>query len=331
MRVVTTLLFFSVEQLNTMELAENHVADKQEDIHKFVDKVVDKLVDNLYDQMLKASLLHYEDLDNTNLAKPSHLAGPLHRSFPFITSQLPYPFLLKERLRPAPRIIERNLPEKRRDQWPAQVTKAESVVARAATADTEAGSSATSVQPLSVDAVSSLYDLSAMDIDDNMVSLDFTGKISVVVNVADDTECSGWLNYEMLKRMQEKYTDAPVQFLLFPGNQKGGTNAEIKTCAEKYVSLGSGSKVIIFAKSNVNAGEPESAECCLPNNSIYRYLLAKTPPHKIKKDFEKIIVDQTGVPHPVLLSSQALDPELSKVIDKLLKKANPYSKDVALM
>jgi hypothetical protein len=114
----------------------------------------------------------------------------------------------------------------------------------------------------------------------------------------------------MLKRFQKQYAEQPVRFLLFPCNQFGaqepGSNAEIKKFAEKYVELGQGSNVIMFAKSNLNnvscstsakdACAPSSASCCPTNDPVYDYLLSVTPPGEIKWNFDKIVVDGSGEP-----------------------------------
>ncbi|CAJ1371646.1 unnamed protein product [Effrenium voratum] len=114
----------------------------------------------------------------------------------------------------------------------------------------------------------------------------------------------------MLGRLQKKYADKPVRFLLFPCNQFGsqepGTNAEVRRFAEQYVNLGKGSNVIMFAKSNLNGVTCEysggdsctasSNECCSRNDAVYKYLLAKTPPSTIQWNFDKIILDTDGLP-----------------------------------
>lgn len=114
----------------------------------------------------------------------------------------------------------------------------------------------------------------------------------------------------MLSRLQELYAGHPVRFLLFPCNQFGeqepGTNAEIKAFAQKYITLGSNSNIIMFAKSNLNnvtctsqgsdACQPSSAECCPANDVVYDYLLSETSPGEINWNFDKIFVDSLGRP-----------------------------------
>eukprot|EP00747_Dinoflagellata_sp_TGD_P214228 gnl/TRDRNA2_/TRDRNA2_87115_c0_seq1.p1 gnl/TRDRNA2_/TRDRNA2_87115_c0~~gnl/TRDRNA2_/TRDRNA2_87115_c0_seq1.p1 ORF type:complete len:158 (+),score=34.74 gnl/TRDRNA2_/TRDRNA2_87115_c0_seq1:230-703(+) len=152
-------------------------------------------------------------------------------------------------------------------------------------------------------------------------------------------------NYESLSRLQTKYAEKPVQFLLFPCNQFGKqepeSNAEIKAFAESYVKLGAGSNVMMLAKTSVNnvtcsyagvdACTPQSEFCCARNDAVYRYLLARTPPYQIKWNFDKIITDPNGVPYlsskkkkngpSDILRGRALDDELITIVEKLLKKA----------
>lgn len=116
----------------------------------------------------------------------------------------------------------------------------------------------------------------------------------------------------MLTHLQQAYADKPVRFLLFPCNQfshqEPGSNAEVKAFAQKYVSLGPGSNVIMFSKSNLNnvsctadgadVCTPASVECCPTNDGIYDYLLSVTSPGEIVWNFDKIVVDGFGRPFP---------------------------------
>jgi len=114
----------------------------------------------------------------------------------------------------------------------------------------------------------------------------------------------------MLKRLQLKYAELPVRFLLVPCNefekQEPKSNADVKAFAETYVDLSRGSNILMLAKSNLN-GVPctatgadtctaSSRECCGQNDPIYDYLLANTPPGKIHWNFDKIVVDKFGRP-----------------------------------
>eukprot|EP00435_Cladocopium_sp_Y103_P056743 s3347_g19.t1 len=148
----------------------------------------------------------------------------------------------------------------------------------------------------------------------------------------------------MLSRLQKKYADLPVRFLLFPCNQFGAQepkkNSEIKDFAEQYVTLaknGQGSNVIMFAKSNLNgvpctysgkdACMPESAECCSQNDAVYQYLLAKTAPGKIAWNFDKIVTDVMGKPFPgeTILHGGDTDAVVQEVVEKLLVPSSTAS------
>lgn len=141
----------------------------------------------------------------------------------------------------------------------------------------------------------------------------------------------------MLKRMQAKYADKPVRFLIFPCNQfasqEPAPNADVKKFAEKSVDLAENAvdgNVVMFAKSSLNGVackttkadvcKPASAECCPKNDAVYDYLLAATPPHTIKWNFDKIIVGKDGKPYKgeEILHGPALDDELSSIINKLM-------------
>lgn len=150
--------------------------------------------------------------------------------------------------------------------------------------------------------------------------------------------------YEMMSRLQVKYADQPVRFLLFPCNQfeqEPWSNSRVKAFAEKWVApanAGAGSNVLIFAKSNLNhvpcaataaAGpgsggaprcSPTSVHCCPRNDPVYEYLLDKTAPGVIKWNFDKIIVGKDGRPYAgeQILHGEAADKEVSAVIDELL-------------
>mmetsp|Transcript_4019 Transcript_4019/g.8141 ORF Transcript_4019/g.8141 Transcript_4019/m.8141 type:complete len:199 (-) Transcript_4019:326-922(-) len=142
----------------------------------------------------------------------------------------------------------------------------------------------------------------------------------------------------MLHRMQAKYAEKPVRFLLFPvnqfGNQEPAPNADVKKFAESQsVSFAKNAvdgNVVMFAKSNLNdvpcsysgadSCTPASAGCCPKNNGVYDYLLKVTPPHTIKWNFDKIIVGKDGRPYQgeEVLHGPDLDEKLSGIIDELL-------------
>jgi len=141
----------------------------------------------------------------------------------------------------------------------------------------------------------------------------------------------------MMTRLQDRYENKPVRFLLVPCNQfshqEPAPNAEVKSFAQKSVALGSASNVVMLAKSNLNgvacatggegACSPASAECCPANDAVYDYLLSATPPGTIKWNFDKIITDVEGRPYDgetIDLHGGDLDDKLGAVIDGLLAK-----------
>jgi len=142
----------------------------------------------------------------------------------------------------------------------------------------------------------------------------------------------------MLHRMQAKYADKPVRFLLFPcnqfANQEPKSNSDIKQFAENSVSLAQGSNVVMFAKSNLNGLKcttsgpetctPASAGCCPANDGVYDYLLAATPPHNIIWNFDKIVVGKDGKPYvgEQILHGPDVDEKLSSIFDELLAEEN---------
>jgi glutathione peroxidase-family protein len=138
----------------------------------------------------------------------------------------------------------------------------------------------------------------------------------------------------MLNRMQKKYAEKPVRFLLIPCNLFGGQepapNSGVEAFAQKSVTLAKGSNVLMLAKSNLNgvhcssegtaACAPASATCCPKNDAVYQYLLAKTHPGTIQWNFDKIITGKDGKPYAAetIFHGPALDEDLSVVIDRLL-------------
>lgn len=153
----------------------------------------------------------------------------------------------------------------------------------------------------------------------------------------------------MLHQLQAKYAEQPVRFLLVPCNQFGaqepGANEDVKAFAQKSVTLakaGVGSNVIMLAKSNLNnvrctydgtdACTSKSAACCPKNDAVYQYLLSVTSPGNIKWNFDKIIIGRDGKPckDEVILHGDALQEQLSFVIDRLMAFKSAEAEDVVL-
>jgi len=149
----------------------------------------------------------------------------------------------------------------------------------------------------------------------------------------------------MLSRMQMKYANQPVRFLVTPCNQfshqEPGSNAEIKAFAQQSVNLGPASNVLMLAKSNLNGvacqatGEdtcmPSSTECCPRNDAVYDYLLSATALGTIKWNFDKIITGADGKPYEgeTIVHGETLDADLSAVIDRLLGEREAANQRVA--
>eukprot|EP00747_Dinoflagellata_sp_TGD_P168792 gnl/TRDRNA2_/TRDRNA2_196033_c0_seq1.p1 gnl/TRDRNA2_/TRDRNA2_196033_c0~~gnl/TRDRNA2_/TRDRNA2_196033_c0_seq1.p1 ORF type:complete len:206 (+),score=35.03 gnl/TRDRNA2_/TRDRNA2_196033_c0_seq1:505-1122(+) len=143
----------------------------------------------------------------------------------------------------------------------------------------------------------------------------------------------------MLKRLQAKYVDKPVKFVLVPCNQfkdqEPESNSAIKAFAEKYVTLGPDSNVIMLAKSNLNGrkctteGEGTcsagSTECCPTNDGIYSYLLdtigrrAGYENSVISWNFDKILIAPDGEPVANIMSGKELDTEIEELVSGLLE------------
>mmetsp|Transcript_55114 Transcript_55114/g.124053 ORF Transcript_55114/g.124053 Transcript_55114/m.124053 type:complete len:203 (+) Transcript_55114:258-866(+) len=154
----------------------------------------------------------------------------------------------------------------------------------------------------------------------------------------------------MMTKLQTKYAEKPVRFVLIPVNQFGGqepkANAVIKSFAEKSVRLataGAGSNVIMLAKSNLNdvkctyagpdACMPSSTECCPANDAVYDDLLASTSPGTIAWNFDKIVTGLDGKPYrgEKIMDGTVLEDQLSAIIDSLLAEGRGAATDMAAL
>ena len=145
------------------------------------------------------------------------------------------------------------------------------------------------------------------------------------------------MNYDALATLQRKYAKQPVMFFLFPCNQflsqEPNANSVIKTFAEKYLTLGEGSKVLMLSKTNVNKGFsgkrctstdgclPSSKDCCEANNAVSDYLQTEVS-GKCDWNFNKYPIAKTGVPSGKRYGDSVVAPALSTDIDALLEAAN---------
>jgi len=150
----------------------------------------------------------------------------------------------------------------------------------------------------------------------------------------------------MMTKLQTKYADSPVKFVLVPCNQFGaqepGSNAAIKKFAEKSVDLSKGN-VIMLAKSNLNdvkcscSGSecctPDSSECCPANDGVYDYLLKHVSNPNIGWNFDKIITGTDGKPYSGESPFQGgdVEPALSTVIDEQLAAAQSAATEMSAL
>eukprot|EP00898_Chlorokybus_atmophyticus_P006128 jgi/Chlat1/6516/Chrsp45S05997 len=110
-------------------------------------------------------------------------------------------------------------------------------------------------------------------------------------------------NYRQLAELYGKYGPQGLEVLAFPcnqfGNQEPGTNKEVEAFARAR-----GASYPLFAKSTVNGActvegpgqcAPDSTLCCPVNDAVYKYLKGVLP-GDITWNFEKFLVNASGVP-----------------------------------
>mmetsp|Transcript_5388 Transcript_5388/g.15428 ORF Transcript_5388/g.15428 Transcript_5388/m.15428 type:complete len:225 (-) Transcript_5388:258-932(-) len=135
-------------------------------------------------------------------------------------------------------------------------------------------------------AASSIYDLSAQDIDGSNVDLaSYKGKVLLVVNVA--SQCGFTKQYTGLQELQAKYNQKGFELLAFPCNQFGGqepgSNDQIKAFAENK-----GATFKLFDKVDVNGDKA---------SPVWKYLKEQQGgflTSDIKWNFSKFLVDKNG-------------------------------------
>ncbi len=113
----------------------------------------------------------------------------------------------------------------------------------------------------------SIYDISVMSGDGQMVSLDkYRGKVLLIVNTA--TECGFTPQYEPLMDMYKKYQEQGFEILDFPCNQFGhqapGSSDEIST----FCTMHFGVTFPQFAKIDVNGKNA---------SELFKYLKSVAP------------------------------------------------------
>eukprot|EP00955_Chlamydomonas_euryale_P032123 336484-Chlamydomonas_euryale.AAC.3 len=168
-------------------------------------------------------------------------------------------------------------------------------------------------------ALGSLFALSAMDIDGNVVPLSrYAGKVVIVVNVASACGFTNE-NYAGLQKTYEKYHDHGLEILGFPcnqfGNQEAGSEAEIKEfCTSRYHVT-----FPMFSKVEVNGGG---------THPVYEFLKRELPVAEgggggsgpgrdLSWNFFKFFVNKRG--RPIALLPQSFDAAaVEQVVYRLL-------------
>lgn len=135
--------------------------------------------------------------------------------------------------------------------------------------------------------VKNIYDLSAVTIDGDMVSLSkYRGKVLLVVNTA--SKCGFTAQYKALEEIYLEYHDAGFEILGFPSNdflsQEPGTNEEIKQFCKKSFGV----SFPLFQKIRVTGPE---------RDSVFQYLTRNGPREftgSVSWNFEKFLLDRKG-------------------------------------
>lgn len=159
----------------------------------------------------------------------------------------------------------------------------------------------------------SIYDLTAKNIDGKDVKLDaFRGKVLLIVNVA--SECGYTPQYEGLRALFEKYRQQGFVVLGFPCNQFGGQEpgsaAEIKTfCSTKFSVT-----FPLFDKIEVNGTN---------RHPLYALLAGKGSPFPgdIKWNFAKFLVGRDGtIVQRFGSDTEPESAEMTSAVEKALAK-----------
>lgn len=156
---------------------------------------------------------------------------------------------------------------------------------------------------------SSFYNLSALDLQGKVVSMDkFAGRTVLVVNTASN--CGLTPQLEGLENLYKKYRDKGLVVLGFPCNQFGNQEpGDEKSIAEGCV-VNYGVTFPMFSKVDVNGKNTHPVFQFLKNECSG--LFGK----RIKWNFTKFLIDETG--RPVKRFSPTTKPE--KIERFLLKK-----------
>lgn len=159
----------------------------------------------------------------------------------------------------------------------------------------------------------SLHDFKYTDIEGKEVSFaDYKGKVLLLVNTA--SECGYTYQYEGLEKLYAQYKDKGLVVIAFPSNQFGGQEPGIEKEIQKFCKLKYGVTFPLARKIDVNGTQ---------TTDFYKYLKSTKlsgMDGDIKWNFEKILVDQNGIPVARFRSKVAPDAdELTVKIKSLLK------------
>jgi glutathione peroxidase len=142
--------------------------------------------------------------------------------------------------------------------------------------------------PMTTQAPTSIYDISATGIDGNPVSFStYKNKVLLIVNTA--SQCGFTPQYKGLQALYDQYADQGLVVLGFPCNQFGqqepGNSDQIKSFCE----TGFGVSFPLFQKIEVNGGNA---------HPLYQYLTKAAPgilgTEGIKWNFTKFLVNRSG-------------------------------------
>lgn len=134
----------------------------------------------------------------------------------------------------------------------------------------------------------SIYDISATDIDGNDVSLkDYEGKVLLIVNVA--SKCGFTPQYDGLQALYESYKDEGFEVLAFPCNQFMGQEPEDEVKIKEFCTLNFSVQFPMFGKIDVNGND---------THPLFKKLKDDAPgllgSKGIKWNFTKFLVDREG-------------------------------------
>ena len=158
--------------------------------------------------------------------------------------------------------------------------------------------------------MTSLYDFSVLDQDNQMISLDtYRGSVLLIVNTA--TDCGLTLQYQGLQELYDRYHDQGFEILDFPCNQFMGQAPGSAEEINAFCSLHYQTTFPRFAKVKVNGKEAEPLYVWLKDQ--------KSGPlgKRIEWNFAKFLIGRDG---QVLerFSSKTAPQNLQESIENLL-------------